>query len=107
MRKLVRLHLSAMTSNDDDIRVYKMALGALKVFRSKCQGIGYWTHFFLGASVAIVKLSGYDTCICGAFSLSTVLAATLTMYQFFDYLYGEELVMSDEFALFRDLIRGP
>ena len=26
------------------------------------------------------------------------------MYQIFDYLYGEELMMSDEFALFRDLM---
>ena len=58
----------------------------------------------LRAFVAIVKLSGYDACNCGAFSLSNVLAATLIMYQIFDYLYGEELMMSDEFALFRDLM---
>eukprot|EP00944_MAST-04C_sp_MAST-4C-sp1_P014095 g14095.t1 len=81
-----------------------MALGPLQIFRSKCQGVGYWTHFLLGAFVAIVKLSGYDACNCGAFSLSNVLAATLIMYQIFDYLYGEELMMSDEFALFRDLM---
>ena len=90
--------------NDEDFRGSKMALGPLQIFRSKCQGVGYWTHFLLGAFVAIVKLSGYDACNCGAFSLSNVLAATLIMYQIFDYLYGEELMMSDEFALFRDLM---
>ena len=37
-----------------------MGFDGFEMFRAKCQGIGYWTHFFCGAIVAILQLKSYN-----------------------------------------------
>ena len=75
-----------------------MGFDGFEMFRAKCQGIGYWTHFFCGAIVAILQLKSYNM-------LANALAFLLIAYQLTDYTYGiEDMYVTNEFGLFRDLI---
>ena len=75
-----------------------MGFDGFEMFRAKCQGIGYWTHFFCGAIVAILQLKSYNM-------LANAVAFLLIAYQLTDYMYGiEDMYVTNEFGLFRDLI---
>ena len=73
-----------------------MALSGFGIFRSECTGIGFWTHFFLGAIVAVALLTGFPR-------LHFVLWLCLLTYQISDYCYGEESQFTAEGALARDV----
>ena len=75
-----------------------MGFDGFEMFRAKCQGIGYWTHFFCGAIVAILQLKSYNM-------LANAVAFLLIAYQLTDYMYGiEDMYVTNEFGLFRDLM---
>ena len=74
-----------------------MALGALTILHSNRTGIGYWTHFFLGALVPMLWLLGWGRT---GFFLTCILLA----YQLVDYARGDgDGHTSEEFALLRDV----
>ena len=74
----------------------RLALPGFEIFRSQCEGIGYWTHFLLGALVGLCFVRGWTLAWVGG-------ALGLITYQVLDYLYGSELILTEELALARDL----
>ena len=65
-------------------------------FRSRCQGVGYWSHFFIGALLGV--------CFIARFSkLHAALWTLFLSYQLCDYFWGTEDEFSAEGALARDV----
>ena len=74
-----------------------MGLGILHdILKSECKGIGYWTHFIIGAVLGILLVAKYRT--------AHALGWTFFLgYQIADFFYGTELIYSPEGALARDV----
>ena len=71
--------------------------GGISIFQARCQGIGYWTHFLLGAGVGVcfvVWRGGW---------LWRLGACLLIAYQVLDYFIGSDSYFTAELALARDL----
>ena len=65
-------------------------------FRSRCQGIGYWSHFFIGALLGV--------CFVARFGKAHAALWTLFVgYQLSDYVWGTEDEFTAEGALARDV----
>ena len=73
-----------------------MALPGFEIFRSECVGVGYWSHFLLGALVALLYTGLWR-------KTSFLVSAVLLGYQVADYFLGRETFVSDEFGFFRDV----